>query len=126
MREAKRRYWDEDLRHFGEPFVDNKGGWVFQEPARSTEDEYFSTLEDANSDDLTPELFLAIQRLTPKQRFAIQCRYGMRSEGRQMNVEEIAEVMSISHPAVVKLIKKGLRNLEREVQHLRGVTENGN
>lgn len=108
---AKRRYWDED-----------HDGWVHSEPRLSAEDEFFRSLEQED-EDLMPEIFLAIQRLTDKQRFAIECHFGLR-DGPRMTTRDIAAHMNISQPSVMKLIKKGLRNLEREIGHLGGAIKN--
>ena len=114
MREVKRRYWDEDLSLFGEQFTEAKGGYVYQEPAISAEEEFLLSLDEGKRD-LMPEVFVAMSSLTPKQRFVIECRYGLRSNGRQMNVEEIAEALGISQPAVTKLIQRSLKRLEGEL-----------
>lgn len=84
----------------------------------SAEDEFFASLE-GEPEDLMPEVYLAMERLTPKQRFVLSCRYGMKGDGSQMKVEEIAWLLGVSHPAVMGLLKRALRRLERELWNLR-------
>jgi DNA-directed RNA polymerase specialized sigma24 family protein len=100
MREVRRRYWDEGY-----------DGWIHSEPERSAEDEYFYLNETDDAPDYTAEAILAMNRLTAKQRWVIECRYGFRTEGRPMQVEEIADLMGVSHVSVVKLIQRAEERL---------------
>jgi DNA-directed RNA polymerase specialized sigma24 family protein len=60
--------------------------------------------------DLTDVLPM-LERLTAKQRFVIECRYGLRGE--VQTLREVADLMGVSHPAVLKIEKSALAALRR-------------
>lgn len=80
--------------------------------APSAEDEYFASLEPEQ--DYTADLILALSILTEKQRFVIECRYGMR--GDPLSVCEIASLMGVRHQNVVKLEQRAMRRMRKRVQ----------
>lgn len=89
------------------------GTWVRRrcaEPSSlSAEDTYFAEEETTVGD------ILDGAGLTPKQRFVIECRLGMRT-GRRMTLTEIAKAMGISHQAVSRLEIRAQRTLQRTLQ----------
>lgn len=111
------KYWEADLRFFGKQFSEKKGGYVYQDPAISAEDEFLSSLDEP-AVDFAPEIFLAMKSLTPKQRFVIECRFGIGSRSSRLPLDEIADLMGISQPAVTRLIQRALRRLEVELHGL--------
>jgi len=94
MRQVRHGYWDAGL-----------GDWVDEEPVCSAEVEYFRSLEPEETD-YTGDLILALSVLTEKQRFAVECRYGLRSGGRVMTTQEIGTYMGVSHQAVYRLLQR--------------------
>ena len=75
-------------------------------------------------DDLWPELMLALECLTPKQRFVIECRYGLRSTGEVLELAEIAHLMGVSKQSVHKIevraiesMRRVTRTIERDAQN---------
>ena len=98
-------YWDHD-----------EDCWIpWEKGTSSVEDEYFASLE-APAPDYTPELILALSRLTDKQKWVIECHFGFRTEGRKMPVREIADLMGVHHRAVEDLIHRALRRLEQSMR----------
>lgn len=89
------------------------GTWVQRrqpEPSSpSAEDVYF-----AGEEPTVGELLDAVG-LTPKQRFVMECRLGMRT-GRRMTLTEIAKAMGVSHQAVSRLEKRAQLTLQRTLQ----------
>ena len=59
--------------------------------------------EQEEPDDLWPDLMLAITCLTPKQKFVIECRYGLRDGREPLEPADIAELMGVSRQAVESL-----------------------
>lgn len=59
--------------------------------------------ETVDPEDLWPDLILALTCLTPKQRFVIECRYGLRDGREVLELTEIADLMGVSTPAVKQL-----------------------
>ena len=75
--------------------------------------------EDSRDDGLFPEhdqvlLYRALEALTSKQRFVIECNWGLGGRG-QSSLREIAEFMGISHVAALNVY-------ERAMERLRGLT----
>jgi DNA-directed RNA polymerase specialized sigma subunit len=79
----------------------NEAHWV---------DEYFAEGEE---DIDVASLLLALSALTERQRFVVECRYGLRagSEGKALGTREIARLMGIDHAAVVRHEQAGLAKL---------------
>lgn len=75
-----------------------------------TEDEYFK--EDEPDIDVA-DLLLAMEGLTERQRFVVECRFGLRagSEGRALTLREIAGLLGISFQSVAEHERAGLRQL---------------
>lgn len=89
------------------------GTWVPRrrpEPSSlSAEDTYFAEEERTVAD------ILDGAGLTPKQRFVMECRLGMRT-GRRMTLKQIAEAMGISHQSVSELEQRAKRTLQTTLQ----------
>ena len=75
----------------------------------SAEDEYLT--EDDPEPDYTAELILAIAELTDKQRFVIECRYGLR--GDPLTVREIAALMGVRYQAVWNIERRAIKRLSK-------------
>lgn len=78
-------------------------------------DEYFASDEHAGTE--SPglgDVILALDALTERQRFVIECRYGLRpgQEG-AMTHREIAELMGITHVSVLRIEERALAALRR-------------
>jgi DNA-directed RNA polymerase specialized sigma subunit len=86
----------------------NAGGRHFNEP--HWQDEYFPA--EAQDIDVA-DLLLAMEALTERQRFVIECRFGLRAgaEGRSMSQREIARLLGVHHRAVEKHEQAGLARL---------------
>lgn len=75
-------------------------------------------VEPAASDGVgLPEILLALETLTERQRFVIECRYGLRPgmDGQRLSVRDIASLMGISHPTVVQHEREGLERLRERI-----------
>lgn len=68
--------------------------------------------EESEPDDLWPDLMLALDCLTPKQRFVIECRYGLR-DSRQgpLELADIADLMGISKQAVEQTESRAIERM---------------
>lgn len=106
-----RSYWDPSVE-IGE---EEPGAYLYQAPPRSAEDEYFASLEEDDQHDLNDALPL-LDCLTPKQRWVMECRYGLRNDGEMMAVQEIAALLGTSHQAVLRIIERAEKTMRR---HLR-------
>lgn len=94
----KRAYWGEEN---GVPH----GSWVNTD--REWEDPTFDAI--ILEEEITPSIPLHL--LTPKQRFVIECLFGM---GRpQLTEREVAELMAISQPSVHGIKERALAKLKR-------------
>lgn len=61
-------------------------------------------------------LHTALLALTPKQRFVVECSWGLRDENQhQYSLREIGDLMGISHQAVHKLYSRAMDNLRQGV-----------
>ena len=91
-------YWTDDD---GTPRV----GWVELPDEDEPEEE---------PEDLWPELMLALEVLTAKQRFVIECRYGLRPGmvGEGLPLEEIADLMGVSVPAVKQMEVRAIERMQ--------------
>ncbi len=75
----------------------------------SAEDEYFESLEGLPDHVGIPEIILAMECLTERQRFVIECRYGLR--GDPLRLEEIADLMACKKQTVHEHEQKALQRL---------------
>ncbi len=80
----------------------------------SAEDEYFESLEGLPEGIGIPEIILAMDSLTDKQRFVIELRYGLKT-GAGHSQRDVAELMGCSQVAVKKLEARGLEKLRRVI-----------
>lgn len=55
-------------------------------------------------------IHLALGELTPRQRFVVECRHGWRN-CRPLKFSEIAALMGVNHPAVVKLYQRAIARI---------------
>jgi RNA polymerase sigma factor (sigma-70 family) len=67
--------------------------------------------EEEEPDDLWPDLMLALTCLTPKQRFVIECRYGLRDGREPCDYADIADLMGISTPAAKQLEARAIEKM---------------
>lgn len=67
---------------------------------------------------LVPELILALEILTPKQRFVIERRYGLGGDGCVYSHRAIAEAMGVTHKAIQKLEEAALLTMRGRQQQL--------
>lgn len=67
-------------------------------------------------DDLWPEMMLALECLTPKQRFVIECRYGLRGDA--LEQQEVGNLMGISQQAVQKIEDRSIEKMQRVVRNI--------
>lgn len=67
---------------------------------------------------LVPELILALDILTPKQRFVIERRYGLGGDGCCYSHRAIAEAMGVTHKAIQKLEESALMQMRGRQQQL--------
>lgn len=67
--------------------------------------------EEAEPDDLWPDLLLALTCLTPKQKFVIECRYGLRDGREVLELADIADLMGISKQAVEQLEARAIEKM---------------
>ena len=74
------------------------------------DDAYFAEPE---ADIDVADLLLAMEHLTERQRFVVECRFGLRAgaEGQALGTREIARLMGIDHAAVVRHEQAGLAKL---------------
>jgi len=86
----------------------NAGGRHLHEP--HWVDDYFA---EEQPDIDVADLLLAMDALTERQRFVIECRYGLRAgaEGQRLSVRDIAKLMGTTHPTVVEHERVGLDRL---------------
>lgn len=83
---------------------------------------YWSEIPDLDAEPIAeesslgyvPELILALEVLTPKQRFVIERRYGL-IDGTVYSHRQIAEAMGVYHRAVQKLEIAGLERMRKWV-----------
>ena len=80
--------------------TDNKTHW--EEP----------TTDEGWAPDQSHELHDALKRLTARQRFVIELRYGMRADGERYAIEDIAEMMGVTFQAVAKHEQAALERLK--------------
>jgi DNA-directed RNA polymerase specialized sigma24 family protein len=80
--------------------------------------------EDSTDDVGLPEIMLAMLTvLTERQRFVIECRYGLRPgmDGERLSQREIAALMNVRYQAIQSLEERGLaalrRGLSKPVEH---------
>ncbi len=64
--------------------------------------------------DYSADLILALECLTPKQRFVIELRYGLR-DGREYKQEEIAQLMGIKQPQVARLEDRAIKRMKNGI-----------
>lgn len=90
-------------------FLDEDGRWVLHWQT------IYSDPDPVELDpDYGPELILAMESLTDKQRFVIKCRYGM--EGwPPLTVREIARLMGITHQGVSRLEQRAMVHLRERL-----------
>lgn len=62
-------------------------------------------------------LTLALGDLTDKQRYVVECYYGLK-DGNEYNVIEIAEMMGVTHQAVSKTLRRALVLLQETAGRL--------
>ena len=67
--------------------------------------------EESEPDDLWPDLMLALTCLTEKQRFVIECRYGLRDSRQPLEMMEIADLMGVSKQAVEQLEARAIERM---------------
>jgi DNA-directed RNA polymerase specialized sigma subunit len=79
--------------------------------AQSAEDEYFKEPE-SEPVCTVDQLHDALKILTTRQRFVVELRYGMR-DGYCYPVAQVADMMGISHVAVVKLEQAAVASLAK-------------
>ena len=90
-------------------FFNDDGLWI----------QYWAPLPEAPEEravplDYTADLILALSILTEKQRFVIECRYGLRGEA--LTVCQISTLMGVSHQSVVRLEQRALGAMRRGLQ----------
>ena len=66
-------------------------------------------------------LFRALGDLNDKQRFVVECYYGLRGD-RPYNLDEIGDLMGISHQAVSKTLRKAMKLLQDTAERLQNGT----
>lgn len=69
-------------------------------------------------------LTLALGDLSDKQRFVVECYWGLRGD-RRYNVLEIADLMGVSHQAVSKTLRKAMKLLQDAAERLHNGTREG-
>jgi len=72
--------------------------------------------EEEEPDDLWPDLMLALTCLTPKQKFVIECRHGLRDGRQPMDLTDIADLMDISVQAVYQLEVRAIEAMRAWVE----------
>lgn len=79
-----------------------------------TEDVYFAD-EDGEGGIGLADIILALPSLKTRQRFVIECRYGLRagSAGERASARELGSLMGISHQRVLKIEAQALKALRR-------------
>jgi DNA-directed RNA polymerase sigma subunit (sigma70/sigma32) len=97
MTSRRKVWWFDD----GSP----KGGWS-------------DISEEADGFDIVAEtrtlhLREALESLTPKQRFVIECSWGLRGE--EMSLREISEQMDISFAATLRIYDRAMSRLRKGV-----------
>lgn len=79
-------------------------------------DEYFAADEDAGTESPSlGDVILALEVLTERQRFVIECRFGLRPglDGEALTHREIAALMGVNVNAVEGLERRGISALQR-------------
>lgn len=77
----------------------------------SVEDEYFvEPHEEPEEAEYTPALREALEKLTPKQRFVVELKWGLRGD-RLHSFREIAELMSVDVRAAYDHYRYGMKKL---------------
>lgn len=84
--------------------------------APSAEEVFFDSLEPQDTFDYWPAMIRALDSLTPKQRFVIEMRYGLRVPPFQFTLSEVADVMGSTRQAVSRIEQRALARM-------RGLTE---
>lgn len=67
--------------------------------------------EEDEPEDRWPDLLLALECLTPKQRFVIECRYGLRDGRDVLEPAEIASLMGVSRQAVESIEARAIEKM---------------
>ena len=95
-----------------------KRSWYFD--ARGTPIVYWSEIPDLEEYDepqsvgYIPELILALECLTPKQRFVIERRYGL-TDGQVYTHRELADAMGVHHRAVEQHEAAAIRRMQEHI-----------
>lgn len=77
------------------------------------EDVIYRDLEDETEKQL---LLSAISRLTPREQQIVELRYGLQNEeGTEMTQKEVADLMGISQSYILRLEKKIMKRLKKEI-----------
>jgi len=79
----------------------------------SAEDEYLAELEPA--DHTLEKLHDALKYLTARQRFVIECRYGMRGNETVHTLQDIASLMGVTHQTVSEHEQIGIKTLQKHL-----------
>lgn len=92
-------------------FEEAYGVYVDAEPH---EDAYFAE-PDIEDEVGLPEILLAMAALTERQRFVLECRYGLRPgmDGKRLSIREIASLMGIHIKGVYEFEQAALASLRR-------------
>lgn len=94
MTGRKRVYWQDE----------DRGPIVAWQPIPELEDPELE-LEDVHSADL----LLALEELTEKQRFVVECRFGIRCQS--LTQQQVADLMGVTQQAVDALERRALEAL---------------
>jgi RNA polymerase sigma factor (sigma-70 family) len=81
--------------------------------------EQVEALEDEEQDEPgLPEIILAMATLTERQRFVVECRFGLRSgmPGERVNYREIASWLGVHHSTIQEIEQAGLKKLRVTLQ----------
>lgn len=68
--------------------------------------------DETEPDDLWPDLMLALTCLTEKQRFVIECRYGLRDGREPLDLSDIASLMGVTKQAIEKLETRAIEKMQ--------------
>lgn len=81
----------------------------------SAEDEYLHSLNGHSEEIGMADILLALDSLTERQRFVVECRYGMRPgmSGERLSTREIASLMGVHHSTVQEHETAALAALRR-------------
>lgn len=83
-------------------------------------DEYFADGESTGTESPSlGDVILALEALTERQRFVIECRYGLRPglDGEALTHREIAALMGVSHVTVIEHEQAALARLRSRIGH---------